>query len=125
MTADIDDADRAALDLSIKLVLDGPVIDASVVRAYLKEGDWWEAASQASYNRQMDHLELDPWESPPCWIDEDEIDDIIARGPGIDCKNYNGALLLRKMIAAGIAKYHPQPITALASAKTKRKRSRK
>ena len=118
-----DEADRDALDQCIRLVLDEGPDESHVVREYLKENDWWGAASQACYHRQIDHLQLDA-ESPPCWIDENEIDQIIARGPGNHNNDYSGALLLQKMLALGVSKWQPQPIDAVAAAQHKRKRGK-
>lgn len=124
ISGEFNDVDREALDLSIRLVLDRNDDIEPIIREYLRGGEWWEAATLACYGRQMDHLQLDPWESPPSWINEREIDDIIARGPGIENKGYSGALLLQRMITAHISKFHPQPIDALAAAKSKRRKQR-
>ena len=60
-------------------------------------------------------LRLKLWQSPPCHLSVDDE----AR----DC-DIEGQILLRKMIAAGLSIYEPDPIAALA-AKAKRKRAKR
>ncbi len=74
--------------------------------------------------QQNNALHLKPWQSPPCHIDADEIDAILARGPpspqNMEAdKKYGGALLLRRMLAAGLSAYDPTPLESLAAAKWK------
>lgn len=117
---DLDPLDADALDLAIQIVLDENGDDVPTVRAALAEGDWWMAGHQAIYGLQCDHLHLEPWLSPPCWIDPAEIDAIIARGPDGNSE-YGGARLLKKMIGAGVPRFDPQPLDAIAAARRKAK----
>lgn len=119
---DLDPLDADAIDLAIQIVLDENGDDASTARATLTEGDWWMGGNQAVYVLQCEHLHLEPWLSPPCWIDEDEIDAIIARGPRLNNFEYGGARLLKKMIAANVSKFHPAPLDAIAAADRRKKR---
>jgi hypothetical protein len=64
---------------------------------------WEEVAEAAAYHFQIERLELKPWEDPPCLGDED------GNGPA--------DVLLRRMLAAGISRYHPDPLAALREAK--------
>jgi hypothetical protein len=106
--------DAEAIDLAIKLVLGENDDIAGTVRQYLADDEWWEGGTLAVYHRQMYHLQLDTWQYPPCWINENEINEIISRGPSPDNNKFGGAKLLKKMIAAGISQFHPKPIDALA-----------
>ena len=45
-------------------------------------------------------LRLKPWQNPPCFGDED------GDGPA--------DVLLQRMLAAGISRFHPDPLSALA-----------
>jgi hypothetical protein len=73
---------------------------------------WEEVARFASYSCQMDTLNLKPWEAPPVNLGDRVADDVFdLRGFGQARK------LLDKMTAAGISKYHPDPLKALAEAK--------
>jgi hypothetical protein len=61
---------------------------------------------------QTDNLHLKPWQSPPCHvIDEHE--------PQVG--EEMGAKLLRKMLWAGISRWHPDPMSALATREEKEK----
>lgn len=59
-------------------------------------------AEFAAYHCQIESLKLKPWEEPPCHCDGD------GDKPGDE--------LLRKMFAAGISRYHPDSLAALAEA---------
>jgi PAS domain-containing protein len=56
-------------------------------------------AAFAAYSCQCDALELKPWESPPCWADEDD------RHPA----DRKPQALLKRMLANGISRFHPDP----------------
>ena len=55
-------------------------------------------------------LKLYPWQQPPCDADEDGDDGEI---------NGDGVKLLRKMLAAGLTRYEPDPLAALEAVKRK------
>jgi hypothetical protein len=113
--ADLADHDRAALQAALSQILDGPDRGrASQIEAMLTDTSWFEVARFASYILQGDVLGLKPWESPPCHIgDPDEL--------GADHRDHAGAKLLRKMLAAGVSRYAPDPIGAIALAKAVKK----
>src|SRR5512138_1278101 len=118
MTSDDDElsaVDRSALERAIALTLaekdQGRV---EQVRWMLSERDWFEVATFCSYHRQVEDLHLLPHESTPSWIDPDEIDAIIARGPGLSNVAYGGARLLRKMLKLGLSQYDPTPLESMA-----------
>jgi len=70
----------------------------------LKDESWFDVATFAAYHCQMRSLGLPPWRQPPCWADEDD------KFPA----DQDAQRLLRKMLAAGISRYHPNPMAALA-----------
>jgi len=81
------------------------------VTALLKEQewpDWYEVASFAAGCCQYQALQLKPWQEPPCQCDEDDPNE----------RDRQGQALLRKMLAAGVSRYDPDPLAALAK-KTK------
>ena len=67
--------------------------------------DWVEAAETASYDAQCRVLGLKPWQSPPCYGDA---------FPGHD-GHANAAVLLRKLLDAGLSRWDPDPLVALAA----------
>jgi len=74
-----------------------------------------EAGLTAAYSQQVKNLHLRPWQSPPCWIDPADVEDIIAAGPGEDDTHgrYDAARLLKRMLAAGLSRFEPDPAGAL------------
>ena len=54
----------------------------------------------AAYGCQIDALKLKPWQTPPCYCD----------GEG----DAPGDRLLRRMLKAGVSRFHPDPLAALA-----------
>jgi hypothetical protein len=65
-----------------------------------------EIAEFAASVLQSENLNLFPHEYPPC-------------DAGVDCEGKDGSLkLLAKMEAAGVSRWHPSPLEALAEAKS-------
>ena len=64
---------------------------------------------------QRRNLGLTPWEDPPTYIWPEDIEAIIARGP-VDNREYTGACVLKKLLAAGLSQYEPNPTVALKRA---------
>ena len=61
---------------------------------------WEEVAKFAAYCAQHVSLNLRPWETPPCSCSAD------GDGPG--------SALLRRLLAAGLSRFEPDPAAALA-----------
>jgi hypothetical protein len=76
---------------------------------------WRGAAEFAAYSCQCDALHLQPWQSPPVWID-DLVADIQAGNDGVGGQ-YAAAVLLRRLLDAGLSRYEPDPIAALKAKK--------
>jgi len=75
---------------------------------------WREVAEFASYSCQCDALHLLPWQNPPCWANL--VRDIQGGPDGIS-GDYAAAVLLRKMLDAGLSRFEPDPLVALKQAK--------
>jgi hypothetical protein len=75
-------------------------------------GSWWLCCSC-----QMRSLHLPPWATPPCWINAADIDAIIARGDDGTRGNYVAAKIVTRLRELGISQFHPDPMTAIESAK--------
>ena len=73
---------------------------------------WLETATFCAYHRQAVALHLRPWEHTPSWVTDP---DNYPEAP-------EAARLAKKMIAAGVSLYDPDPLGALAAAARKRKR---
>jgi hypothetical protein len=104
----LNEIDKAALDLAMEIARREPG-RGEQLDAKLKEESWFEVATFAAYCVQTDSLNLKPWESPPCEADEDA--DLAEAS---DYGNVREAQqLLRQMLAAGVSRWHPDPIRAL------------
>jgi hypothetical protein len=103
--ADLDAADRDALERCMEIAKRDR---AEQLEGKLLQGDpWIEVAEFASYSCQIHALNLKPWQSPPCTEDEDD------PAP----RNRAAQTLLRRMLRAGISRFDPDPLRALAGAK--------
>ena len=79
----------------------------------LLQGDpWIEVAEFASYSCQIHALNLKPWQSPPCTEDEDDPTP----------RDRAAQTLLRRMLRAGLSRFDPDPLKALAGAKRRSSR---
>ena len=110
--ADLAAVDREALERAMEITKRDP-LRAEQLEGKLLQGDpWTEVAEFASYSCQIHTLSLKPWQSPPCVADEDDPDE----------RDKKAQHLLRKMLAAGISRFEPNPLAALERAERKRKR---
>jgi len=94
--------DRAALEQAMKIAMADPD-RADQLNSMLEDDPWEEVAAFAADCCQTDALKLKPWDEPPCaaWADDPNERDKGAQK------------LLRKMLAAGLSRYHPDPMAAL------------
>jgi hypothetical protein len=109
----IDDRDTKARELAIATVRGRGRAEAERIDQEIAERGFMSAGRSATYRCQYDALRLKPWQSPPCWIDRNEIDAIIARGDDGVLGDYAAAKLLRRMLAANVSQFHPDPERAL------------
>jgi hypothetical protein len=93
--------DEDALKLAVKICRARDEGSRDQIDWKIENDRWRDAAEFAAYSCQYDSLNLKPWEEPPCRADENSDDDSPAR------------TLLRRMLAAGVSRYHPDPIAAL------------
>ena len=99
--------DRRALTRALALCRDESVGRAEQIDSKLQDEAWEDVAAFAAGHCQIDALKLYPWQQPPADVDEDDDGDNI---------NADAVALLRKMLAAGLSRYEPDPLTALAAA---------
>ena len=108
---DVNAVDRDALERAMQIAQRDP-LRAAQLQSKLKDEPWIEVAEFASYSCQIHALNLKPWQSPPCTEDEDD--------PTPHDKA--AQTLLRRMLAAGVSRYDPDPLKALAGAKRRSSR---
>ena len=109
---DLDDLDRDALERAMHMAQRRP-LHAERLRQKLEDELWFAVAGFASNCCQCELLNLKPWQGPPCRASEDDL------SPG----DADAQKMLRKMLAAGISRYEPDPLAALERAKRKGTRS--
>jgi hypothetical protein len=92
---------------------------AEQVAHLLKTESWFSVADHCACGLQRRSLKIKMWQSPPAEIDPGAIETIIARGDDNLGGDYAAAKLLRRMLKAGLSRYEPDPIRALAEAKAR------
>jgi hypothetical protein len=111
------ETDRAALELALAVALRTPATGRQFKNKLESGESRLSVAVFASYSTQIDALELGPHEVPPSSIEPDQIAAILAKGESHDNSAfYGGALLLKKMLQAGVSRWHPDPVAALREA---------
>jgi hypothetical protein len=106
-------ADRAALTLAIATARKHSPADREQIDDKLTRESWIEVATFAAHECQEWSLRLRPWQCwPPCTVEIDDVDE-----PGLEYRGISAsAALLRQMLALGISKWHPDPLTAIEAA---------
>jgi hypothetical protein len=125
---ELTDADRVALQLALELTLaNDPPAPGTVeqVGDMLNERSQEEVAEFCCYYQQTTRLALRPWMDPPCSIrTRERAEAILENGPatvnGGDVSNCATARLTLDMLDAGVSPFHPDPIGAIAAARSKR-----
>ena len=112
-SSDVDDMDAhdiAALQLAIAAVRDeGDRERIEQIESILEDDGFFEGGKSAAFHCQCKALDLKPWQSPPMSADEDD--------PDPDELHLKDAQrLLRRMLKAGISRWHPDPLRAIAEA---------
>ena len=104
--------DRDALERAMQIAQRDP-LRAEHLASKLEDEPWIEVAEFAAYCCQIESLSLKPWQSPPVHVDEN------ANEPNNPARESDSAArrLLRQMLAAGVSRYDPDPLKALAGAK--------
>jgi hypothetical protein len=104
--------DQDALKRALEIVRSKSPDDREQIDCKLATEAWEDVAAFASYSAQCDALGLKPWQAPPCWID-DVVGTINAGNDGT-LGDYQAARLLRRLLDAGLSRFEPDPLGALA-----------
>jgi hypothetical protein len=103
--------DREALERALAMDPDRNPTSSPINRR-LEPERWYEAARSAAYARQCDALHPEPWQPVPANEYVAVTDDDSEYGPVMG--RAAAAKLLRRLLAAGLSRYEPDPINALA-----------
>ena len=101
--------DRAALTQALAMCRAEGEGRAWQIDEKLKDESWESVARFAASCCQSRTLKLQPWDTPPCGVSEDDDGE----------SNADAVKLLRKMLAAGVSRFHPDPLAAIEAAKPK------
>jgi len=114
--------DREALERALKIARGDPEERAVIDRVMERDG-WFAAAVQAVYHCQRPLIAPRLWQPMPHDVEPAEIETILARGDDGVNGEFAAAKLLKKMLSAGLSRYEPDPIRALAAAKERQQRA--
>ncbi|MGC2454720.1 MAG: hypothetical protein WA592_18355 [Pseudolabrys sp.] len=101
--------DRDALKLAMEIASRDPG-RAQQLKAKLKDEPWEKVSQFAAVCCQETVLQLKPWQTAPCTISDPD-------NPGAGRSEHEGraeaARLLKRMLAAGVSRWYPDPLAAL------------
>jgi hypothetical protein len=104
--------DREALKRALKLARAESEAEREHLAGILSRQGWQEAATRAAYFLQCRALRLKPWQAPP-------LDCNGESAPGVyGCQPEEAAALVRRMLAAGLSIFDPDPLGALERAES-------
>jgi len=124
LPADDDEAlspiDQEALERAVELMRAEGGDSRNQIEQMLRQEPWERAAGFAVDHCQEKNLRLRLWQPPPSWISPKDVENIISKGDDGALGHYAAALLLKRLLAAGLSQFEPDPERALAEAKAKR-----
>ena len=110
---DLDEIDRVARELCLAQTLAEPYRVAQI-ESMLVDRPRLKVAQFACYHGQTRTLRLSPEQYPPCWIDPDQIDELLKVPRRDDMHSERAAAALAKrMIDLGLSQYEPDPVKAI------------
>jgi hypothetical protein len=114
--------DQEALERAIELVRnrsekEDPGRRAQIDRM-MEEDDWFRTVEFCVHCCQMDLVRPRLWQPIPA--DIDDLEGTLAKGDDGLGGGYRAALLLKRMLAAGLSRYEPDPVRALEAKRRQR-----
>src|SRR5512133_4092704 len=110
-------ADTEALERALKLTLADPDWRERI-QDMVKDDGWWRAAQFCSYHQQYRALKLLPWQDTPCeFTPKDKPNPARAHAGEAEA-----IALCRRLVAAGLSRWEPDPVAALAAVESSRQR---
>src|SRR5262245_39370062 len=110
--------DCEALTRALELKRARSPADRREVDEQLKIRSWFAVALDAVYDAQMMLVRPRLWQPTP--HDIIDIEGTLARGDDGVGGSYRAALLLKRMLAAGLSRYEPDPVRALEAKRRQR-----
>jgi hypothetical protein len=112
--------DREALERAIEIARRDPE-ERGVIDRLMKMHGWFIAAVQACYHCQRELIRPRLWQPTPADIDPTDIEGALAKGDDGLGGGYRAALLLKRMLRAGLSRYEPRPVEALERARNRQR----
>jgi hypothetical protein len=117
MTTKLTRADQEALQRAIDIARAQSAEERAHIDRELAEDGWQHAAETAAYHCQDSALRLKPWQTPPCWLRTDAAVQVALLTPPPDVRGRQmAAELVQELLAAGLSRFEPDPLRALAKA---------
>src|SRR5438105_10164815 len=121
MLDEISEVDRDAFERSIAVMLrHHERIYRVDFKRRLDEGKepWSEIGRHAAYVCQCYALGLKPWQQAPCDVEPGDFDAVGFEGRSTGA----ASVLVARLLAAGLSRYEPDPVNALARVEAERAR---
>jgi hypothetical protein len=112
-TPRLSEVDRVAMTRAIEIRRRESFVSREQIDDKLATEDWEEVGKFASYGAQCSALKLKPWQWPPCWIRN--LESCLRVPPGDHGGQRAAAELLKRLLDAGLSRYEPDPLGALAA----------
>jgi hypothetical protein len=106
--------DRQAMKRAIEELRREGGEDARQIEEKLREEPWEDVGRFAAYSCQDKHLQLQPWMVPPCWLRTDRDVEAALSMPHDHSGRREAGELVQRLLAAGLSRYEPDPLTALS-----------
>jgi hypothetical protein len=112
------DVDREALTLAVEVTRKESWASRKQIDDFLSSRPWFDVAAFCASCAQSRSLHLPPWVPAPCDIRDGAmaaaLNGMMPDEPR--CGYRAGALLRRRMSAAGVSRWHPSPLSACETA---------
>jgi len=115
MMKKLSQVDREALERAVEMKrTKASLAERKQIAHMLAEQPWLEVAKFAAYCCQCDSIRPKLWQPVPCWIDD--VEATLAAGDDKIYGYFRATKLLKRMLAAGLSRYEPNPLAALETA---------
>jgi hypothetical protein len=111
MTTKLSRIDRNALQRAIQMVRQRDSAAREHIDAMRRSDTFQEVGEFAASSCQSRSLHLSPWQTPPIWVGS--LTAALRLPYGDQRGDREAAELLKKMLAAGLSRYEPDPLAAL------------
>jgi hypothetical protein len=110
--------DREALERALAMACSESPEERARFEEMLRKEDWREVCETAAYAMQCRMLKLKCWQAPPCHVHDDVVDDCTYGHKRAEVG------LRRRLLAAKLSLFEPDPIGALKRAESARRDER-